>query len=84
MKSSLYLTITLLALISVTTLVEAQQQRRGNRSRRAPRSALQKGDQAPEFKLYALSKAGEPSQVPLTVKEVVAERPATLIFSSFT
>jgi hypothetical protein len=84
MRRVLQTALTLLLLLSATALVEGQQRRSRRDRRSSPRSSLKTGDKAPDFKLHAVTKTGKTSEETLSLKDLTKDRPAALIFSSFT
>jgi len=75
-----------LALLLICTALSAEaEQRRSPRDRRDTHtSTLRSGNKAPAFELHPLSDTGETGTNTVTLADATRERPAAIIFSSFT
>ena len=64
--------------------LEAQQRTRPAAGRERIRASLKDGDKAPDFKIHPLTKAGETGKEFVSLSDAVKDRPAAIVFSSFT
>ncbi len=83
MTSPKRIILIILILLSACLIADAQQ-RKPRKTRRSSSTRLKKGDKAPTFDLRKLTGAGTNDISKVSLKQATKDRPAALIFSSFT